>query len=152
MVRKTSLLFSSAIAMTVMVWACTGFAQQGVVERLGHKLDDVGRGVKDGVQGVGEAVRKRFEVVQADVHRMGTHSRVYARLHWDKSLYSSKIEVHMMRGGVVLLRGMVPDAEARKKAVALATDTVDVNEVIDELATRVDSTEVKAERSSKAVK
>jgi osmotically-inducible protein OsmY len=131
----------------LVVCTCTGFAQQGVVERIGHKLDDVGRGVKDGVRDVGDVVRKRFEAVQADVQRMGIHSRVYARLHWDKSLNSSKIEVHMLRGGVVLLRGMVPDAEARKKAVALATETVDVTEVVDELAMKYNGTETKAERS-----
>lgn len=147
MIRQTSLLLGMATATLIVVCTCTGFAQQGVVERIGHKLDDVGRGVKDGVREVGDAVKKRFEVVQADVHRMGTHSRVYARLHWDKSLYGSKIEVHMLRGGVVLLRGMVPDAEARKKAVALAADTVDVTEVVDELAMRSDSTDVKAERT-----
>jgi hypothetical protein len=131
-------------ALTVLGLAAgTGLAQKGVVERIGEKLDNVGRDVKSGVQDLGEAVAKRFEAVQTDVHRMGLHHRVYARLHWDKALNSSKIEVHLMRGGVVLLRGTVPDAAARKHAVTLASETTDVTEVIDELKTRVVYTETK---------
>jgi hypothetical protein len=130
--------------------AGTGLAQKGVVERLGQKIDDVGRDVKAGVQDLGEAVAKRFEAVQTDVHRMGLHHRVYARLHWDKALHSSKIEVHLLRGGAVLLRGTVPDTAARKQAVTLASGTVDVTEVIDELKTRVVYSETKAGEATPA--
>jgi osmotically-inducible protein OsmY len=132
--------------LIVVFGAYAALAQQGVAERLGQKIDEVGRGVKEGVREVSDSVRKRFEVVQADVQRMGVHPRVYARLHWDKNLHGSKIEVHMFRGGVVLLRGMVPDAEAKKRAVTLAAETVDVSEVIDELTTRVTYDDAKASR------
>jgi hypothetical protein len=117
--------------------AGTALAQQGVAGRVGQKLDGVGRTLKTGALEIGDAVRKRFEVVQADVHRMGTHNRVYARLHWDKALAGAKVEVHMPKAGVVLLRGTVPDAEAKAHAVALAAETIGVNEVVDELATTV---------------
>jgi osmotically-inducible protein OsmY len=111
-----------------------GWAQQpGVAERVGGTLDNVGRGLVRGAQEVTDAVRKRFEVVRSDVGRMGVHPRVYSRLHWDKTLYGSRIEVHMLRDGVVLLRGVVPDATAKAHAVALTRDTVDVTGVVDEL-------------------
>lgn len=119
--------------ITILGAVVTGRAQTGVAERAGQKIDDVGRGVTKEVRTVGEALRKRFELVRTDVHRMGTHPRVYARIHWDRALHGSRIEVHMLRGGAVLLRGTVPDLEAKRRAVALASDTVDVTSVIDEL-------------------
>jgi osmotically-inducible protein OsmY len=116
-----------------------GLAQQGIAERVGQKVDGVGRGLRTEVQEINDGLRKRFETVRTDVHRMGAPSRIYARIHWDKALHGSRIEVHMIRGGGVLLRGVVADDEARKRAVALASETVDVTEVIDELTTRTPS-------------
>jgi osmotically-inducible protein OsmY len=116
--------------------AGVGLAQQtGVAEQIGEKLDNVGRGIVRGAQDVSDSVRKRFEVVRTDVSRMGVHSRVYSRLHWDKSLHTARIEVHMLHDGAVLLRGTVPDAAAKAHAVALARDTLDVTGVVDELET-----------------
>jgi hyperosmotically inducible protein len=115
-----------------------GRAQSGgVAERVGEKLDSVGRGLMRGAQDVTEGVRQRFEVVRSDVSRMGVQPRVFSRLHWDKALHDSRVEVHMLRDGVVLLRGVVPDATAKARAVALARDTYDVNGVVDELETFV---------------
>jgi osmotically-inducible protein OsmY len=64
---------------------------------------------------------------------MEVHSRVYSRLHWDKVLNGSRIEVHMLRDGTALLQGNVSDAAARKRAVDITRDTVGVNAVIDNL-------------------
>lgn len=119
--------------VVVGVLAATGTAQQGVVEKAGQKLDDVGRGLRRGFMDISEGFRTRFEGVRADVHRMGVQPRVYSRIHWDKALYESKLEVHVMRNGSVLLRGMVPDEAARKRAVMLAQTTAEVTGVIDEL-------------------
>jgi hypothetical protein len=107
----------------------------GVAEQIGEKLDSVGRGIVRGAQDLSDSVRQRFEAVRSDVSRMGVQPRVYARLHWDKSLNTARMEVHMLRDGVVLLRGTVPDAAARAHAVALARDTLGVNGVVDELET-----------------
>jgi hyperosmotically inducible periplasmic protein len=126
------------LALGTGVGLGVGRAQQtGVAERVGEKLDSVGRGLVRGAQDVTEGVRRKFEVVRTDVSRMGVHPRVYSRIHWDKTLHNARIEVHMLRDGVVLLRGVVPDAAARAHAVALARDTVDVTGVVDELETVV---------------
>jgi hypothetical protein len=69
----------------------------------------------------------------ADVQRMGAVPRVYARLHWDKTLYNSRIQVHLLQGGTVLLRGVVPSEAARKRAEELAASTVAVPQVVNEL-------------------
>ena len=59
--------------------------------------------------------------------------RVAARLAADKRLQGIDFSVSA-NGGAVTLRGVVPDPAARKKAVALAENTVGVEKVTDELA------------------
>ena len=106
----------------------------GVAETIGQKLDGVGRGLKREATAIGESMRKTFENMRTEVSRMNAPARVYARLHWDRTLHSAKIEVHPVRGGGVLLRGTVPDQAAKERAVAIARDTFEVTEVIDELS------------------
>jgi hypothetical protein len=107
--------------------------EPGVGQKLGQALDNAGRKVRDEAESTTEAVRRRFDTMAADVHRMGTIPRVYSRLHWDKALNGSRIEVHGLRAGVVGLRGVVPDEAARKRAEELAASTVDVQQVVNEL-------------------
>ena len=59
--------------------------------------------------------------------------RVAARLAGDKRLQGIDFQVTADGGGVTL-RGVVPDATAKRKAVALAENTVGVESVTDELA------------------
>jgi osmotically-inducible protein OsmY len=115
------------------VFTCVGHAQQGVAEKVGEKIDEVGRGIAREAVSLTEAVRKRFDTVRTDVSRMGIPSRVYSRIHWEKSLHSAKIEVHLVRDGGVLLRGKVPDAAAKARALAIAMETEGVTQVFDEL-------------------
>ena len=105
----------------------------GVAQSLGEKLDGLGRGIRREAREIGESMRRGFETMKTEVNRMNTPARVYSRLHWDRSLNSARIEVHPVKGGGVLLRGTVADEPAREHAVALARDTMDVSEVIDEL-------------------
>ena len=58
---------------------------------------------------------------------------VRARLAADKRLAGLDVTV-TGEGAVVRLRGVVPDAKARKVAVSLAENTAGVEQVIDELA------------------
>ncbi len=124
----------TALLGLVLAGAIAGSAlAQGVVEKAGEKIDDVGRTIKQGAVSVGDVVRKRFDGVRGEVQRMGVHNRVFSRLHWDKALNTARIEVHMLRDNEVLLRGYVPDEAAHEHAVALARDTVGVTGVVDEL-------------------
>lgn len=116
---------------------------QGIATRAGQAIDGVGRGIKQEAQNVGSALRRRFDSVRAEVNRMGIPSRVYSRLHWDKSLTHARIEVHPVRGGGVLLRGTVPDDVSKTRALALASETVDVTSVIDELTVLTTATAIK---------
>jgi hyperosmotically inducible periplasmic protein len=135
--RTKSIVTVAVGLMGFGVLTCACVAQQGVGERVGERVGEtvqgVGRTLKRGMQDFTDVVRRRFEIVRADVNRMEAHPRVYSRLHWDKGLYGSKIEVHMLRDGTVLLSGTVPDEEAKKRAVEIAHGTVGVTAVIDDL-------------------
>jgi osmotically-inducible protein OsmY len=120
------------------------------VKQVGEKLGEVGQGIKADAKQVTSGVAKRFDAVRADVHKMPTHHRVYSRLHWDKSLQDSKVEVHMIRDGVVLLKGTIPSETARTRAVDLAMGTVDVIEVYDELTVSKIATPTRSAASTKA--
>jgi hyperosmotically inducible periplasmic protein len=128
---------AAVLGLAAVAWAGAGRAQQGAAERaaerVGGALDNTGRAIRRGVQGAGSTVREGFARSRAAVHDMGVVSRVYSRLHWDKALTSSTLEMEVQDGGVAILRGVVPDAAARARAVALTRDTVGVVEVIDEL-------------------
>ncbi|MGP0063166.1 MAG: BON domain-containing protein [Isosphaeraceae bacterium] len=149
-----------AAALTILALSGTeAFAQnaapadppQGSTGPQGHTLDDLGRGIKDEAKKVGKkldqvgqgikleagrvtsGVAQEFEVVRSDVQKLPLHHRVYSRIHWDKMLHDAKIQVHMLRDGVVLLRGTVPTEAARRHAVDLTKDSVGVKAVINEL-------------------
>jgi hyperosmotically inducible periplasmic protein len=132
---RTRMWIAAAVGLLVSgAFTCVGYAQQGIAEKVGEKIDVVGRGIMREAEVVTEAVRKRFDAVRTDVGRMGIPSRVYSRIHWERSLYNSKIEVHLVRDGGILLRGRVPDAAAKARAVSIALDTEGVTEVFDELS------------------
>jgi len=100
---------------------------QGVVERAGEALDNAGRNIRRGVENAvarGEAAAREASVFD----------RVYARIHWDKKLTDSVIELEVQSDGTTTLRGAVADAGAKKRAVILARDTVGVTTVVDELS------------------
>jgi osmotically-inducible protein OsmY len=121
------------LGLGVAWWGGVGRAQQeGAGQKAGEKLDEVGRKIKRGLNKAEEAVRESFHKTRESVHSMGVAARVYGRLHWDKALQSSTLNVKVEEG-VATLTGSVPTAEARTKAVNLAADTVGVNKVVDEL-------------------
>jgi len=132
---RKSCAIAAAVALAVGVawWAGVGRAQQeGVGEKAGEKLDEVGRKIKRGLDKAEGAVREGFHKTRDSVHSMGVAARVYGRLHWDKALTSSDLHVKV-EGGVATLSGSVPTAEAKTKAVTLAAETVGVTKVVDEL-------------------
>ena len=137
--RTQTVVSACACLLLLAAVTCSSWAQ-GVAEKVGEKLDEVGRGIKRETQVIGEGVRKRFDGVKNEVNLMSTHSRVYSRLHWDKALNSSKLEVHMLKDGAVLIRGAVPDQSAHDHAVVLARDTEGVRGVVDELTNLIPAT------------
>lgn len=75
-----------------------------------------------------------FSKTRSRVSTMDVLDRVYSRLHWEKGLAASSLEVEVQPGGVVLLRGVAPDARAKTKAVELTRNTTGVIQVVDEVS------------------
>jgi hypothetical protein len=105
---------------------------QGVVGRAGEALDKAGRSIRRGVE---NAVARG----EAAVREASVLDRVYARIHWDKKLNGSVIDLEVQADGTTTLRGAVADAAAKKRAVILARDTVGVTTVVDELTIAANS-------------
>lgn len=122
-----------AMGLGIAWWGGVGRAQQeGVGEKAGEKLDEVGRKLKRGINKAEDAVRDTYNKTRDSVQGMGVQARVYGRLHWDKMLHTSDLHVKIEEG-VATLSGRVPTADAKIHAVTLAAETVGVTKVIDEL-------------------
>jgi hypothetical protein len=106
-------------------------AQQGPI---GQGLGDAGRAVKRGFQSAGQAVSGGFQKTRTTVHNMEVVSRIYSRLHWDKTLTGANLEIEVQAGGIAILTGIVPNEAAKTKALTLTAETVGVVQVVDQLA------------------
>jgi hyperosmotically inducible periplasmic protein len=135
MKNNRGMIAGTLLTLTTVLGVGAGAAlqEQGTGQRAGSKLDEAGRSIKQGLRDAGDAIRNQFAKARDAVHGMGVESRVYGRLHWDKALNTSVIELEFSNG-VVTLRGSVPSLKAKIKAVDLAQDTVGVVKVIDQLA------------------
>ncbi|HEX8204033.1 MAG TPA: BON domain-containing protein [Isosphaeraceae bacterium] len=130
----------TGLALGVALVAGTVVAQQApdrpngtVGQKVGEALDRTGQSIRQGVGEAADSLKAGFARSRTAVHNMGLETRIYGRLHWDKALVDAPIELDAQQGGLVILRGSVPSAEARSKAVALAQETVGVLRVEDQL-------------------
>ena len=96
--------------------------------------ETIGEKIERGVSRIGEELRKGWAEVRAAVDKLGVEGRVYGRLHWDKELTETAIDIRVLDDHAVVLKGNVPSESARSKAVRLTQDTVGVKSVVDELA------------------
>jgi hypothetical protein len=116
----TLALGSSALFVPVAV------AHQGPLRRAGQALENAGRNIRQTVEG--EVVRGRVVNVERDIL-----ARVNSRLRWDKQLVGATLDLEVLADGKTILRGIVIDESAKKRAVDLAQSTVGVTSVVDEL-------------------
>ena len=82
---------------------------------MGESLDDAGKVIKRGLQRSGEAVRESFARTKTSVQNMGIEARVFGRLHWDKDLNGSAIELEVRDASVAILKGAVPTAASNRR-------------------------------------
>lgn len=75
---------------------------------------------------------KGLQALRGEWEEAPVEGRVAARLRWDRDLATLRIEVSS-EGGVVTLRGTVPDLAQRRRAVELAESTTGVRQVVDAL-------------------
>lgn len=111
---------------TVLLIACLSLA--GCKARDGDILLKAAARVADKFD-AGE-VTARFRAAAGESSLGG---RVESRIRWDRYLKDSDLEVALTGVGVVTLRGEVPDAALKGRAVELARTTVGVERVVDEM-------------------
>jgi osmotically-inducible protein OsmY len=122
-----------AVCVLVFCGALNAVGQQKDSDSITDKVDR-------GVQRVESKLRETWSDITRATHRMTIQGRVYARLYWDKSLADAPFKVEPKNGGVIILKGSVPNHEAKRRAVELAQSTVGVNETVDELKIEPDRT------------
>jgi hypothetical protein len=180
--RKILSVTSAAlVAVCVAGWGAASRGQQdplpqdGAAAKAGEKLDELGRAIRrslidaedtfrEGLNRTGDTVRDGFARTKESVQGMGLVPRVYGRLHWDKSLHTSRFVVKA-DGGTITIRGTVPDEAAKAKLIELTKDTVGVTRVVAQVhvispdsdgtpdtpsgtKTTTDSTSIKAPRTT----
>jgi osmotically-inducible protein OsmY len=138
MVRRVRIWVIPVVGMTVLAAGLATRAQeqqppQTTTGKIKAKVDSAVESLKKGATSAEEAIRQQFAKAKNTVAGMGVEARVYGRLHWDKALTGSKIELSALRPGVIALSGTVANAKAKAKALELTTDTVGVTEVVDHL-------------------
>ncbi|HEV3121776.1 MAG TPA: BON domain-containing protein [Isosphaeraceae bacterium] len=134
MTRKLLSFSASVLCITLLAWTAAGQEPKGAGEQIKEKAREAVTAVKKGVNAAEEGIRQEYERARAGIQNMSVSSRVYSRLHWDKALHTSKIDVKVQNEGTVTLTGTVADSKAKAKAVELAVDTVGVVRVIDLLS------------------
>ncbi len=135
MTRKHASRIVPIAAVLTLALGSTGRAQE-TGKKVGERLDEVGRGIKGGLNRAGNAARDQFARAKTSVQNMGVESRVYGRIHWDKALHDAPIELTVTSEGVVTLTGSVVDAKAKRRAMDLTTETVGVTKAVDALTIR----------------
>ena len=124
-IKAAQVISGVVLSVAALVPVATSSGQQGVAGRAAEAIDNAGRNIRRGVE---NAVVRSQEAIQAQ----DVLGRVYSRLHWDKVLAGAILELEVRADGLVVLRGSVPNAAAKKRAVLLASDTVGVIKVVDE--------------------
>jgi hypothetical protein len=107
--------------------------KEGIAEKLKDQLDSATKSIKKGAQSAADAAKEQYHRARESVHNLSEHGRIYSRLHWDKHLQGSKIEI-TVKGSVATLTGTVADAKAKAKALELTQDTVGITDVVDHLS------------------
>jgi hyperosmotically inducible protein len=120
---------SFAILLTLSVTVAAAFAQDdpGPIRRAGQALDRAGKNIRYRVE---TEVSRGQEAVQ---DREVLH-RVAKRIEWDKQFLGSTMRIEVQPGGRVVLRGSVLTDAVKLRAVDVASNTIGVAGVVDELA------------------
>jgi hypothetical protein len=138
-----------AAALTVMTAARGGAAARAqdqeppktTSEKIKSKVDSAVESLKKGAASAEDAVRAQWTRARAAVTRMGIEARVYARIHWDKSLTDATIDLSAPKPGSIVLSGTVADEKAHARAAELTRETVGVTDVTDHLTVKTATTD-----------
>jgi osmotically-inducible protein OsmY len=128
MCTRACVVIAAGLMVVVASWSSSA-QDPSTIDKIKAKAGDAVNSVKKGAANAGEAIKDKFAKTKDSVLAMEIEHRVYARLHWDKALVGSKIELAAPKLGVIALNGTVTDEKAKNKAFELTQDTVGVVEV-----------------------
>jgi hyperosmotically inducible protein len=120
------------VTVTAMGWSSRAqepTTTEKIKQKVGGAVDSIKKGAATGA----DVVKEKYKKAKDSVVALEIEGRVYARLHWDKALIGSKVELKAPKSGIIELHGTVSSAKAKAKAIELAQDTVGVNDVVDSL-------------------
>ena len=84
-------------------------------DKIKSKASDAVTSIKKGAANAGGAIKEKFDKTKDSIVAMEIEGRVYARLHWDKALVGSKIDLTAPKSGVIALTGTVTDGRPRPR-------------------------------------
>jgi hyperosmotically inducible periplasmic protein len=131
--NRRLLCLTSALGLVLSAGLTAAQEPKSTTERLKETANSAVQSLKKGVASAEESLREQYHKARIAAQNLNVHARVYARLRWDKGLVGAKIETEVLEDGLTTLRGTVPDAKAKAKALLLASDTVGVTQVVDHL-------------------
>ena len=143
-------LAGSLLGIALLVAPCVAQEPKGAPKeaepKSGGTFDNAVKSIRRGAQEAEDALKEQYAKARTAVHNMGVSARVYGRLHWDKALNDSKVDIEVTENGHTTLTGVVADAKAKAKAVELTRDTVGVTQVVDRLTITPPPTTTPAEK------
>ena len=143
-------LAGSLLGIALLVAPCVAQepkdAPKEAEPKAGGTFDNAVKSIRRGAQEAEDALKEQYAKARTAVHNMGVSARVYGRLHWDKALNDSKVDIEVTENGHTTLTGVVADAKAKAKAVELTRDTVGVTQVVDRLTITPPPTTTPAEK------
>lgn len=143
-------LAGSLLGIALLVAPCVAQepkdAPKATEPKSGGTFDSAVKSIRRGAQAAEDALKEQYAKARTAVHNMEVSARVYGRLHWDKALNSSKVDIEVKEGGHITLTGVVADTKAKAKAVELTRDTVGVTQVVDQLTITPPPTTTPAEK------
>ena len=129
------------VSMTALTTYRVQAQQPAPGETVGERIDDAAAAVRRGVGRAGNTVKDQYGRAKASVHSLSVEGRVYGRLHWEKALQDATIDVSVSKDGIATLTGTVSGPAAKVTATELASRTVGVNRVVDQLMTATPATQ-----------
>lgn len=117
-----------------IVLAMSVAALAGLVRDRRGQADGTVETITQNVQDASATVMDTFVEARTSARNLGLAQQIEARLRNDKALDAEKIDLHVEDESTAILEGLVPDATAKEKAVALTRDTRGVLQVVDHLA------------------
>lgn len=127
--KTATRLWAAAVVLVLGVgaWSVLGRERQRQVEGT---VQTISRGVQD----ASATVQDKYAEARTSARNEGLRQQIATRLQGEKAFDAEKIEVHVEDESTAILEGLVPDAAAKEKAVALTRDTRGVLRVVDHLA------------------